>query len=118
LRDLHLCGIIVIKTIMVTLGGAAVIEISVSKAKASLSEYLNRAAYGGERVVILSRGKPKAAIISTDDLTLLEEWEEQQEAEMLAEAIESTPRFHSVAEVEAEIGLGESASAPETGADA
>ena len=94
------------------------IEISVSKAKASLSEYLNRVAYGRERVVILSRGKPKAAIISTDDLALLEEWEEQQEAEMLAQAIESTPHFYSVEEVEAEIGLGESAATPETDADA
>jgi prevent-host-death family protein len=112
LRDLHLCGIIVIKTIMVTLGGAAVIEISVSKAKASLSEYLNRAAYGGERVIILSRGKPKAAIISADDLALFEEWEEQQEAEMLAQAIESSPHFYSVAEAEAELV------APGTDADA
>jgi prevent-host-death family protein len=90
----------VIKT---TFGGVVMIEVSVSKAKACLSEYLNRAAYRGERVVILSRGKPKAAIISTDDLSRLEEWEEQQEAAMLAQAIESAPCFYSVAEVEAEL---------------
>lgn len=79
------------------------IEVSVSKAKARLSEYLNRAAYRGERVVILSRGRPKAAIISTDDLLCLEELEEEQEAAMLAQAIGSAPRFYSVAEVEAEL---------------
>lgn len=45
-------------------------EVSVSQVKAALSEYLNRAAYGRERIVISSRGKPKAAIIGMDDLHL------------------------------------------------
>jgi prevent-host-death family protein len=44
------------------------IEISVSEAKSAFSEYLNRAAYGQEPVVILSRGKPKAAVISIEAL--------------------------------------------------
>ena len=50
--------------------------ISVSEMKDTLSEVLNRAAYGRERIVIASRGKPKAAVISLDDLELLEEWED------------------------------------------
>lgn len=83
------------------------IEISVSKAKACLSEVLARVAYGHERVVILSRGKPKAAIISAGDLERLEEWEEEQEAKLLASEIEGAPRFYSVQEVETELAAQE-----------
>ena len=55
-------------------------EVSVSKLKDALSEYLNRAAYGGERIVVASRGKPKAAVISVADLQRLEELEDAQAA--------------------------------------
>jgi prevent-host-death family protein len=54
--------------------------VSVSKLKDALSEYLNRAAYGGERIVVASRGKPKAAVISVADLQRLEELEDAQAA--------------------------------------
>lgn len=50
--------------------------VSVSELKSALSEFLNRAAYGKERVVVTSRGKPKAAVISIDDLHRLEELED------------------------------------------
>ena len=50
--------------------------VSVSQLKESLSEYLNRAAYGQERIVVSSRGKPKAAVISLQDLERLEELED------------------------------------------
>jgi len=52
------------------------IEVSVSKIKSAFSEYLNRAAYGRERIIILSRGKPKAAMIGMEDLRRLEELED------------------------------------------
>ena len=51
-------------------------RISVSEMKNTLSEVLNRAAYGKERIVIASRGRPKAAVISIEDLELLEELED------------------------------------------
>ena len=59
-------------------------QASVSEIKASLSEYLNRAAYGRERIVVVSRGKPKAAIIGIEDLRRLEEWEATWEEVALA----------------------------------
>ncbi len=62
------------------------LQVSISKIKASFSEYLNRAAYGRERIVVLSRGKPKAAIISIEDLRRFEEFEDALAA---AEAIEA-----------------------------
>ncbi len=61
-------------------------QVSVSRLKESLSEYLNRAAYGQERIVVASRGKPKAAVISIEDLERLEEMEDALAAqEALAE---------------------------------
>ena len=50
--------------------------VSVSQLKSRLSEYLNRAAYGRERIIVASRGKPKAAVVSVQDLELLEELED------------------------------------------
>ena len=50
--------------------------VSVSQLKNRLSEYLNRAAYGRERIIVASRGKPKAAVVSVQDLELLEELED------------------------------------------
>jgi prevent-host-death family protein len=49
------------------LGGGAM-TVSVSELKNALSEILNRAAFGRERIVVASRGRPKAAVISIEDL--------------------------------------------------
>ncbi len=78
-------------------------EIGTREVKDRLSEYLNRVAYGGERIVILSRGRPKAALISVEDLRRLEELEARQEAAMLAEAVATEKEFYTVAEVEARL---------------
>lgn len=60
--------------------------VSVSELKDSLSAYLNRVAYGRERIIVASRGKPKAAVISLADLERLEQLEEAQAVrEALAE---------------------------------
>jgi prevent-host-death family protein len=84
--------------------------VSVSRLKNALSEYLNRAAYGGERIVVASRGKPKAAVISMADLERLEELEDAQAArEALAayQAGETVPYEEYRAELVAEGLLNE-----------
>jgi prevent-host-death family protein len=48
------------------------IKVSVSKVKSDFSKYLNQAAYGKERVVITSRGKPKAILVSIEEMKRLE----------------------------------------------
>ncbi len=53
-------------------------EVKIVDLKNTLGDVLNRVHYGGERVVILSRGKPKAAIISIEDLERLEDLEDAQ----------------------------------------
>ena len=47
-------------------------KISISELKRDLSGIINQAAYGKQRIVIGSRGKPKAAVIGMEDLHLLE----------------------------------------------
>ena len=47
-------------------------HISIARAKAILSALVNRVAFGGERIVLESRGKPKAALVSLADLKRLE----------------------------------------------
>jgi prevent-host-death family protein len=48
-------------------------QVSIGRVKRDLSELLNRVAYGGERIVLTSRGRPKAAIVSLDDYDRLEQ---------------------------------------------
>jgi len=59
---------------------------SVSKLKSALSEFLNRAAYGKERIIVASRGKPKAAVIGIEDLRRLEELEDALAAQEALDA--------------------------------
>ena len=90
-------------------------SVSVSGLKNALSEFLNRAAYGRERIIIASRGKPKAAIIGIDDLRLLEELEEMEDALAAHEALaayragETTPWE----EVKAELMIGAGSAIPD-----
>ncbi len=50
-------------------------KASVAHAKNTLSSLINKVAYGKTRVVLESRGKPKAALISTEDLEMLQRLE-------------------------------------------
>ncbi|MBI2875974.1 MAG: type II toxin-antitoxin system Phd/YefM family antitoxin [Candidatus Tectomicrobia bacterium] len=50
-------------------------RIGIAEAKNALSTIVNRVAFGRERIILESRGKPKAAVISIEDLQRLESWE-------------------------------------------
>ncbi|WP_306211865.1 type II toxin-antitoxin system Phd/YefM family antitoxin [Actinoplanes sp. RD1] len=47
-------------------------EVPVTQARAEFADLINRASYGGERIVIARHGKPIAALISAADLERLE----------------------------------------------
>ena len=49
--------------------------VGIAEARHDLSTLINRVVYEGERIILTSRGKPKAAIISLDDLHQLKEME-------------------------------------------
>ncbi len=42
-------------------------QFSIGQVKRDISTLVNRVAYGGERIVLTSRGKPKAALVSIED---------------------------------------------------
>ena len=47
-------------------------RVSIGQVKRDLSDLVNRVAYGGERIILTSRGRPKAAIVSIEDYERLE----------------------------------------------
>jgi len=47
-------------------------KVNIRKAREKFSEIINTVAVRGERVILLSKNKPKAAIVSLKDLELLE----------------------------------------------
>ncbi len=44
------------------------VRIAIGQVRRDISELVNRVAYGGERVILTSRGRPKATLVSLDDL--------------------------------------------------
>ena len=61
-------------------------SIPLAKARDSVGDIVNRAAYGGERVVIERRGKPAAVVMSLADLEALEAFEAEADARAYREA--------------------------------
>lgn len=56
-------------------------SVSISQIKRDISELVNRVAYGRERIVLTSRGRPKAALVGLADLQRLQAAEEAAAAE-------------------------------------
>jgi prevent-host-death family protein len=54
---------------------------SIGQVKRDISELVNRVAYGGERVILTSRGKPKAALISVEDLEQIKQQDQDRDAD-------------------------------------
>jgi prevent-host-death family protein len=42
-------------------------HVSIGQVKRDISELVNRVSYAGERIILTSRGKPKAVLISMED---------------------------------------------------
>lgn len=61
-------------------------NMSIVEARANLSDALNKVAYSGERIVLKRHGKPAAAIVSVEDLELLEELENRSDLKAATKA--------------------------------
>lgn len=57
--------------------------ISVTELKQNLGEIVNEASFGGTRFILLSHGKERAALISVEDLRLLEKLLEESQRELV-----------------------------------
>ena len=70
-------------------------SISVASAKAIFSELINEVAFGHKRFVVVSRHRPKAALVSVEDLRHLEE---QSHHSLSLKALKAADRWaHQVA---------------------
>jgi prevent-host-death family protein len=61
-------------------------NISITEIRDNLADALNRVAYGGERVILQRRGKGVAALVSLEELALLEELENKADVEAALKA--------------------------------
>ena len=52
-------------------------QVNIVEVRAKLADTINRVAYGGERVVLERRGQGVAALVSMEDLSLLEALEDE-----------------------------------------
>ena len=62
-------------------------RLEATEARDRFSKAVSRAAYGSDRIVIQRRGKPVAALVSMDDLRLLEALEDQFDVEAARKAL-------------------------------
>ena len=53
--------------------------LSIAEARNNLADAINRVSYGGERVIFARRGKPIAALVSPEDLALLQRLEDAED---------------------------------------
>jgi len=68
-------------------GARAMTRIPASKAREQFADVLNDVAFRGERVVLHRHGKDVAAIVSVEDLALLEELEDRYDVEAARAAL-------------------------------
>ena len=62
-------------------------HVSVSEARETFAELVNRAAYGHERVLVARRGRPVAAIVPIEDVQFIERMEDELDLQAALEAL-------------------------------
>lgn len=79
----------------------------ISEARGEFSDLVNRAAFGGERVLLTRHGKSVAAIVPVDDLELLEALEDRADLDSVREALADPANAVPIAwdQVKASLGL-------------
>lgn len=66
--------------------------LSIAEARNGLADAINRVSYGGERVVFARRGKPVAALVSPEDLTMLQRMEDAGDIRAAAKVLKEYDR--------------------------
>ncbi len=62
-------------------------RVRITDIRDNLADALNRVAYSGERIVVERRGKGVAALVSMDDLELLEHLEDKADIKAARKAL-------------------------------
>lgn len=84
--------------------GTMTMEMNMVDARDNLAEAINRVAYAGERVILRRRSKSVAAIVSMDDLQLLQALEDQADVKAALRARKEKGRV-SLEKVKARLGM-------------
>jgi prevent-host-death family protein len=80
-------------------------RIAASKAREQLAEILNDVAGRGDRVILHRHGKDVAAVISVDDLALLELLEDRYDVEAARAALAESDERVAWSDLKKELGL-------------
>jgi len=80
--------------------------ITTGKAREQLSNVINRAAFGKERVVLTRRGKEIAAVVPIEDVKLLEELEDCIDLEEVRAALAETKSKGTISWKKIKVDLG------------
>jgi prevent-host-death family protein len=80
-------------------------RLPTSKAREQFANILNEVAYKGERVLLHRHGKDVAAVISAEDLALLEALEDRMDIEAVREALTEGGPNIPWSQLKAETGL-------------
>jgi len=82
-------------------------NVTTAKARTELAEIINRTTYAKERVVLTRRGKRVAAVVSVEDLELLEAIEDRMDLDAARKALAEAGKKGTVAWslLKSELGL-------------
>ena len=78
--------------------------IAIKDFRDDMADPINRAAYGGERIVLTRRGKGVAALVSMDDLALLEKLEDEIDIKEARKALKEEGAI-PLERIKAELGI-------------
>ena len=79
-------------------------KLSATQARQEFADIVNRAAYGGERVILHRRKKPVAAVVPIEDLELIERMEDEVDIAAAKKALKEKGRI-PWSKIKAELGL-------------
>lgn len=82
-------------------------QVSTVDARDNLSDLVNRAAFGGERIILTRRGKELAAIVPIEDVRWMEELEDRIDIADADAALEEAREKGTISleEFKAQLGL-------------
>ena len=87
-------------------------KIGVAEIRNNMADALNRVAYQGERIVLERRGKGVAAIVSMEDLALIEELEDRIDLDEARKALAEKGKSIPLDDVKRRLGLDVKTSRP------
>lgn len=78
--------------------------MNIVEARNNLADALNRVAYGGERIVLKRRGKAVAALVSMDELAILQRLEDESDVRAARKALKEKGEI-PLSEVKKRLGM-------------